>query len=173
MSTIKDYSSPLAVVKPLDDVLTEEETLLHHEDTPTEIEEEGEDDEPDIVFVHLVSSEKMITMLFSDDDSPFYLCYRPLKVLEIVTPEESLIRFAKWNHFLEDDSLSIHVDDVLYIGQINEEGLQIYLEYLKEIDEEEEKLKKSKEGKHAVLKTEENIVFGNFQKTKIIKEDKE
>ncbi len=171
MSTIKDYSSPLAVVKPLEESVTEED-ILHHEDTPTDIEESGENDEPDIVFVHLVSSEKMITMLFSDDDSPYYLCYRPLRVLEIVTPEESLIRFAKWNHFLEDDSVSIHVDDVLYIGQINEEGLEIYLEYLKEIDEEEEKMKKSKAEKH-VLKTEENIVFGNFSKTKIIKEDKE
>lgn len=171
MSTIDDYSPPLSVVKPLE-VIAEEE-LLQHKDTPTEIEESGEDDEPEIVFVHLVSSEKMITMLFSDDDSPYYLCFRPLKVLEIVTPEESLIRFAKWNHFLEDDSISIHVDNVLYIGQINEEGLQIYLEYLKEMDEEEEQVKKFKAEKNHVLKTEENIVFGNFSKTKIIKEDKE
>lgn len=168
--TIKDYSLPqLAIVEDNEKI---EEEILQDEDTPTE-DEETIEDEPSIVFVHLVSSEKMITMLFSDEDSPFYLCYKPLRVLEIVTPEESLIRFTKWNHFLEDDSVSIHVDDILYIGQINEEGLQIYLEYLKETDEEEEKLKKSKEGKH-VLKTEENIVFGNFSKTpKIIKDAKD
>ena len=171
MSTIKDYSSPsLAVVKH-DEIVNEEEILLH-EDAPIEIEEKGQDIEPSIVFVHLVSSEKMITMMLSDEDSPFYFFIHPLKILEIITPEESFIRFTRWNHFLEDDSVSIHVDDVLYIGQINEEGLQIYLEYLKEIEEEEEKMKKSKAEKN-VLKTEENIVFGNFQKTKIIKEDKE
>lgn len=147
---------PLSNEEPLND-----ETFANNKkEVSSDSKEDKEDDFLGIYFIQLITGEKFIAQLFSDENSPFYVCFQPLRIIELISDDDSMIRFNTFNPFIEDSFIEIHCEHIIYKGIINEETAEVYLEYVKNLDDEEDTKKTKKSS--PIIKKDENVVFGNF-----------
>jgi len=135
-------------------------------------EEEGEDDEEEFeeggpVIIGLSTGEKIIAELLEDDLT--YGCvtvYRPLRIIEIIDGEQTQIRFATYNPFLDEQLLPIRIEHVVFLTGISEDAEELYLDYCAEMEREERKQarKLQKEKKEQNAKAKSNVITAPFRK---------